>query len=73
MNVTEHEVLMWFRERKLCFIVPGLTQTPMQFILGELSQEVKRSDREAHHSPQTSAEVKKTQSYASNPPYALTT
>jgi hypothetical protein len=40
--------------------VVGLTQPHLQWVLGALSPGVKRSGREADHSPPTSAEVKKT-------------
>jgi hypothetical protein len=36
----------------------GLTQPPIQWVLGALSLGVKRPGREADHSPQSSAEVK---------------
>jgi hypothetical protein len=49
----------------------GSTQPPIQWVPGALSPEVKRSGREAGHSPPTSAEVKKTLIYASTPPYVL--
>jgi hypothetical protein len=40
--------------------IPALapTQSPIQWILGALSQEVKRQEREADHSPPSSADVK---------------
>jgi hypothetical protein len=37
----------------------GSTQPPIQWVPGVLSQRVKRPGREADHSPQASAEVKK--------------
>jgi hypothetical protein len=49
----------------------GPTQPPIQWVLGALSPMVKRSGREADHSPPTSAEVKKMRIYKSTPPYAL--
>jgi hypothetical protein len=42
------------------------TQPPMQRVPG-----VKRSEREADHSPTTNTEVKKTWIYTSTPPYAV--
>jgi hypothetical protein len=36
----------------------GFTQLPIQWVPGALSPRVKRSAREANHSPPTSAEVK---------------
>jgi hypothetical protein len=45
----------------------GLTQPPIQWVPGALSPGVKRPGREADHSPQTSAEVKKTWVYTSLP------
>jgi hypothetical protein len=36
---------------------------------GDLSPELKRPGREADHSPPTSAQVKKTWTYTSTPPY----
>jgi hypothetical protein len=44
------------------------TQPPIQWVLGILSPAVRRPGRDAHHSPPTSAEVKKTWSYTSTPP-----
>jgi hypothetical protein len=44
----------------------GSTQPPIQWVLGALSPRVKPPKREADHSPQTSAEVKKT-----SPPYVF--
>jgi hypothetical protein len=38
---------------------------------GDLSPGVKRPSREADHSPQPSAEVKKTWIHTSTPPYAF--
>jgi hypothetical protein len=50
---------------------PGAHPTSYQKVPGALSPGVKRSGREAHHSPPTSAEVKKMWIYASTPPYAF--
>jgi hypothetical protein len=49
----------------------GSTQPPIQWVPGTLAPEVKRSVREADHSPPTSAEVKKMRIYTSTPPYAF--
>jgi hypothetical protein len=49
----------------------GSTQPPTQCIPEVLSPGVKRSGREAEHSPQTSAEVKKICVYTSTPPYVF--
>jgi hypothetical protein len=49
----------------------GSTQTPIQWILGALSPEVKRQGGEAGHSPPASVEVKKMWIYTSTPPYAF--
>jgi hypothetical protein len=49
----------------------GPTQPPMQWVLRALYPRVKRQGREADHSPQDSAEVKKMWIYTSTPPYAL--
>jgi hypothetical protein len=49
----------------------GSTQPPIQWVPGALSLGVKRSGREADHSPPTSAEVKKMWIYTSTPPYAF--
>jgi hypothetical protein len=49
----------------------GLTQTPIQWVTGALSPEVKQPGREADHSAPTSVEVKKIWIYTSTPPYAL--
>jgi hypothetical protein len=38
----------------------GFTQPPIQSVPGALSPRVERPEREADHSPPTSAEVKKT-------------
>jgi hypothetical protein len=43
------------------------TQSPIQWVLGALSSSVKRPGREADHSTETSAEVKKTWVYTSTP------
>jgi hypothetical protein len=51
--------------------VLGSTQSPIQGVPGALSSGVKRSGREADHSPPNSAEVKKMWLYTYNPPYAF--
>jgi hypothetical protein len=45
----------------------GPTQLPIQWVLGALSLGVKRPEREADHSPPSSAEVKNAWSYTSTP------
>jgi hypothetical protein len=50
---------------------PGSTQPPIQWVPVALSPGLKRSGREADHSPPTSAEVKKIWIYTSTPPYAF--
>jgi hypothetical protein len=47
----------------------GPTQLPIQWVVGDVSPGVKRPGREAGHSPPTSAEVTKTWTYTSTPPY----
>jgi hypothetical protein len=47
----------------------GSTQSPIQWVPGALSPEVKRSGHEADHSPSVSIEVKKMWIYTSTPPY----
>jgi hypothetical protein len=49
----------------------GSTLPSIQWISEALSPEVKRSGREADHSPPVSAEVKKMWIYTATPPYAL--
>jgi hypothetical protein len=49
----------------------GPTQTPIQWIPGALSLGVKRSGREADHSPPSSAEIKNAWRYISTPPIRL--
>jgi hypothetical protein len=49
----------------------GPTQPPIQWLSGSLSLEVKRPEREAHHSPPYSAEVKNACTYTSTHPYAF--
>jgi hypothetical protein len=49
----------------------GPTQPPIQWVPGVLSLGVKRSGREADHSPPASAEVKKMWIYTSTPPYVF--
>jgi len=51
--------------------VLGTTQPPIQWVQGALSPGVKRSRREADHSPPPSAELKNTWSYTSTPPTRL--
>jgi hypothetical protein len=51
--------------------VLGPTQPPIQWVPGVLSPGVKRSGREADHSPPTSVEVKKTWIYTFTPPYVF--
>jgi hypothetical protein len=53
--------------------VPALepTQYPIQWVPEALSPGVKRSGREADHSPPSSAEVKNVWSYTSTPPKRL--
>jgi hypothetical protein len=46
-------------------------QLTIQWVPGALSLRVKRPEREADHSPQSSAEVKNTWSYISTPPYVF--
>jgi hypothetical protein len=49
----------------------GSTQTPIQWVPGTLSPEVKRPGREADQSPPTSAEFKKIRIYTLTPTYAF--
>jgi hypothetical protein len=49
-----------------CFCV-----SPIQWVPGDISPELKRPGREAGHSPPTSAEVKKMWTYTSTPPYVF--
>jgi hypothetical protein len=49
----------------------GHTQPPIQWVPGDLSLGVKRRGREAHHSPQSNAEVQNAWSYTSTPQYAF--
>jgi hypothetical protein len=49
----------------------GPIQPPIQWVPRALSPGVKRQGREAHHSYQTSAEVKNILIYTSTPPYAF--
>jgi hypothetical protein len=51
----------------------GPTQPPIQWVPGALSLGVKRQEREADHSPPSSAEVKNAWSYTSTPPYVFMT
>jgi hypothetical protein len=50
----------------------GSTQTPIQWVPGALSLEVKRPGREGDHSLRSNAQVKNTWSYTSTPPYTIT-
>jgi len=50
---------------------PVPTQHPIQWLTGDLSLGVKRSGREADHSPPFSADVKNAWSYTSTPPIRL--
>jgi hypothetical protein len=52
-------------------MVRGPTQSPIQWVPGALSLEVKRPGREADHSPLSSAEVKNAWSYNSTPWYVI--
>jgi hypothetical protein len=47
------------------------TQPPIQWVPGGFFLLVKRPRREAHHSPPSSAEVKKLRRYTSTPPHAF--
>jgi hypothetical protein len=49
----------------------GLTQSPLQSVMGALSQGVKRPGRDAYHSLPSSAEFKNAWSYTSTPPVRL--
>jgi hypothetical protein len=49
----------------------GPTQRPIQWVPQTLLPGIKRSGREADHSPPTSAEVKKMWLYTTTPPYAF--
>jgi hypothetical protein len=49
----------------------GPTQPPIQWVLEVLSLGVKRPEREADHSPPSSAEVNNAWSYTSTPPYVF--
>jgi hypothetical protein len=49
----------------------GPTQPPVKWVLGAVSLGVKRPGREADHSPQTTAEVKKIWMYLSTLPYVF--
>jgi hypothetical protein len=49
----------------------GLTQPPMKWVPGALSMGVKWPEREADHSPPSSAEVRNEWSYTSIPPVRL--
>jgi hypothetical protein len=51
--------------------VLGPTQSPIRWVPGALSPEVKRMGREADHWSPTSTKVKKTWIYISTPPYAF--
>jgi hypothetical protein len=49
----------------------GPTQSPIQWVPGALSPEVKRPGREADHSPLSSADIKNSWSYTSTSLYVL--
>jgi hypothetical protein len=49
----------------------GLTQPPIQWVPGVLFPGVKRTGREADHSPPSNAEMKKGWSYTSTTPYVF--
>jgi hypothetical protein len=49
----------------------GSTQPPIQWVPGDISPDLKRLERDADHSPPSSAEVKKTWIYTSTPPYVF--
>jgi hypothetical protein len=51
--------------------VLGPTEPHIEWVLGVLSLGVKRTEREANHSPQTSAKVKNTWIYTSTPLYVF--
>jgi hypothetical protein len=51
--------------------VLGSTEPSVQWVPGAFFTWVKQQEREADHSPPTSAEVKKTWIYTSTPPYAF--
>jgi hypothetical protein len=48
-----------------------ITQYPIQWVSGDISPEPKRPGREADNSPPTSAQIKKTWTYTSTPPYVF--
>jgi hypothetical protein len=50
---------------------PCFSVSPIQWVLGDLSPELNLPGREADHLPPTSAEVKKTWTYTSTPPYVF--
>jgi hypothetical protein len=52
-------------------LVLGSTHPPIQLVPGALYPGVRRSGREADHSPPISAEVKKSWVYTSTPPYVF--
>jgi hypothetical protein len=54
-----------------CRLALGTTQSPIQWVPGDLSPGVKRPGREADHSPPIIAKVKKMWIYTSTPPYAF--
>jgi hypothetical protein len=49
----------------------GPYQFPIHWVLAALFPQVKRPEREADHSPQSTAEVKNAWSYTSTPPTRL--
>jgi hypothetical protein len=63
------EVFIFFTSSRP--VVGGPTQPPIQWVPEALSLGVDRPGREADYSPPTSAEVKNTWIYTSNPPYAF--
>jgi len=71
-------IRFWAEEGNFLFAttsrpVLGSTQPPNQWVPGggDLSPGVKRPEREANHSPSSSAEVKNTWRYTSTPPYVM--
>jgi hypothetical protein len=50
---------------------PGFIQSPIQRVPEDLSLGIKRLEREADHSPSTSAEIKKSWVYTSTTPNAF--
>jgi hypothetical protein len=56
---------------EVLFFVLGPTPTPIEWSTRALYPGVKRPEREADHSPPTSAKFKNTSIYTSTPPYAF--